>query len=170
MPDERLLEQAFERMRDRYFGKYRGIVTEVDETTMRIKATVPAVLGETATGWCTPCVPYAGNGVGFAFLPEVGSGVWIEFEAGDVSMPVWTGCFWHSGEVPPDAKAAVKAIVTVAGHKILLDDDAGSVVISDSNGNKMTLDSSGLTLERDGKKVVVSASKVDVNGGALEVM
>ena len=47
-----------------------------------------------------PCVPYAGPNVGFAFLPEVGSGVWIEFEGGDVSYPIWVGGYWREGEVP----------------------------------------------------------------------
>ncbi len=60
--------------------------------------------------------------------------------------------------------------MTKAGHKILLDDDGGSVTISDSNENKVTLDSSGLTLERGGQKVVVSDSEVSVNDGALEVV
>ena len=73
---------------------------------MRIKAKVPAVLGETDTGWCMPCVPYAGPGVGIAFLPEKGSGVWIEFEGGDVSYPIWVGGYWREGEVPSDAARA----------------------------------------------------------------
>ncbi len=117
-----------------------------------------------------PCVPYAGPGVGIAFLPEVGSGVWIEFEGGDVSYPVWTGCYWRADELPSDAAPAVKVIVTQSGHKILLDDDAGSITIADGNENTITLDSSGITLERSGKKVVISQTKVDVNDGALEVM
>ena len=40
---------------------------------MRIKASVPSVLPGSATGWCAPCVPYAGPQVGFLMLPEVGS-------------------------------------------------------------------------------------------------
>ena len=78
-----------------------------------------------------------------AFLPEVGSGVWIEFEGGDVSYPIWVGCYWRDGELPSDAAPAVKAIVTKSGHKILLDDDAETITISDPNNNTITLDSSG---------------------------
>lgn len=131
---------------------------------------MPAVLGEQATGWCMPCVPYAGKTVGMAFLPEAGAGVWIEFEGGDVSYPVWVGCYWRTGELPPDATPKVKTIATPSGHKILVDNDAGAITISDSNGNTIKLDSSGVTLERGGKKIVVSDAKVDVNGGALEVL
>ena len=68
--DDRALEDLLERLRTRFYGKYRGIVSDVDAATMRIKAKVPSVLGETDTGWCMPCVPYAGPSVGFAFLPE----------------------------------------------------------------------------------------------------
>jgi len=63
----------------------------------------------------------------------------------------------------------VKTIVTKAGHKILLDDDGGSITISDSNENKVTLDSAGLTLERGSQKVEISDSAVKVNDGSLEV-
>jgi uncharacterized protein involved in type VI secretion and phage assembly len=164
------LEEIVERLRGRYFGKYRGVVTDVDAATCRIKATVPAVLGDADVGWCMPCVPYAGDQVGIVFLPERGSGVWIEFEAGDVSYPIWVGGFWRSGEVPPDAGEAVKVIVTKAPHKIVLDDDGQSVTISDANQNSVTLDASGIALVRGGQKIVVSDASVSVDDGALEVM
>ena len=162
--------EVLERLRGRFFGKYRGSVTDVDADTLRIKAKVPSVLGESKTGWCMPCVPYAGPDVGFAFLPEVGSGVWIEFESGDVSYPIWTGCYWRSGEKPSDATPKVKTIVTKAGHKILLDDDGSTITITDSSNNKITLDSSGITLERGANKIEISDGEVKVNDGALEVV
>ena len=102
-------------MRNRYFGKYRGVVVDVDASTMRVKASVPAVLGGVSSGWAAPCVPYAGPQVGFLMLPDVGSGVWIEFEAGDVSFPIWTGCYWNSGDIPSAAATTLKTIITAAG-------------------------------------------------------
>ena len=149
--NEQALNDILDRLRSRFYGKYRGSVTDIDPETLRIKAKVPAVLGTQPTGWCLPCVPYAGQDVGFAFLPEKGAAVWIEFEGGDVSYPIWTGCCWRSEEIPDDASPTVKAIVTAGGNKILLDDDDGSIEISDSNGNKVTLDSSGITLVRGGQ-------------------
>jgi uncharacterized protein involved in type VI secretion and phage assembly len=170
MSDLQAINEILERLRSRYYGKYRGTVTDVEEGGRgRIKAKVPAVLGEQKTGWCDPCVPYAGAGVGIVFLPEVGSGVWIEFEGGDVSYPIWTGGYWRDGEFPEDAAPAKKLIVTSKGHKILLDDDGESIEISDSNGNSVTLDSSGIVLARSSGKVEVTESSVNVNGGALEV-
>jgi hypothetical protein len=79
------------------------------------------------------------------------------------------GCYWRDGELPSDAAPAVKTIVTKSGHKLLLDDDAGTITISDANENKVTLSSDGITLERGGSKIEVSDAEVNVNDGALEV-
>jgi uncharacterized protein involved in type VI secretion and phage assembly len=168
MNDQTVME-LLDRLRNRFYGKYRGIVTDVDPATMRIKATVPAVLPGQKTGWCMACVPYAGQDVGFAFLPDTGAGVWIEFEGGDVSYPIWTGIYWRAGEPPSDATANVKVIVTKE-HKLLLDDDTPAITLSDSSENSVTLESSGLTLERGSNSIQISDSEVNVNDGALEVM
>jgi uncharacterized protein involved in type VI secretion and phage assembly len=167
--DEQALMDVIDRLRNRFLGKYRGTVTDVDASTLRIKAKVPAVLAGQPTGWCRPCVPYAGKNVGVAFLPEVGSGVWIEFEAGDVSYPIWVGCYWRDGEPPSDAAPAVKAIVTKSGHKILLDDDGTTITISDQSNNTVTLSSDGVTIERGGNKIAIDDSAVNVNEGAWQV-
>ena len=168
--DDRALEDLLDRLRTRFYGKYRGIVSAADASTMRIKAKVPSVLGEKETGWCMPCVPYAGRNAGFAFLPEPGSGVWIEFEGGDVSYPIWVGGYWREGEFPADAAQRVKVIVTAAPHKLEFDDDKGSITLSDPNGNTVTLDSNGIKLANgQATSVLVSSKSVSVNDDALEV-
>lgn len=168
--NEQLLTDLLERVRSRFYGKYRGTVTDIEASTLRIKANVPAVLGSTPTGWCMPCVPYAGDQQALAFLPEIGAGVWIEFEGGDVSYPVWTGCYWRDGEIPSDITPTARGIVTKAGFKIILDEQGGTITITDQNGNKITLDSSGITLSRGSSKVALTDSSVSVNNGGLEVM
>ena len=45
-------------------------------------------------------------------MPEVQVGVWIEFEAGDASRPIWTGCWWASGEMPDPAVTSSLACCT----------------------------------------------------------
>ncbi len=168
---DRALEDLLEHLRTRFYGLYRGVVTANDDPAKRgrIKVKVPAILGDTETGWCLPCVPYAGAQVGFAFLPEMGSGVWIEFEGGDLSFPVWVGAYWRSDEMPPDAGPAVKVLATVAPLTIKLDDAAQAVTVSDPSGNTITLDSSGITVKNGSKQIVISSSNVSVNSGALEV-
>jgi phage baseplate assembly protein gpV len=168
-PRDRALEDILERFRSRFYGKYRGTVADVDPATCRIKATVPAVLGDVTSGWCLPCVPYAGPQVGFAFLPEVGSGVWIEFEGGDVSYPIWVGCYWRREEVPSGVAAAVKVIATVSPFEFTFDDDHGELTVSDGNGNTITVKPAGISLKRGSQTVTVADSSVSVNDGALEV-
>jgi uncharacterized protein involved in type VI secretion and phage assembly len=165
---EDAVQQLLEHLRGRFYGKYRGVVTDVEASTCRVKALVPAVLGAAKSGWCMPCVPYAGPKVGIAFLPEAGSGVWIEFEGGDISYPIWSGCYWRKDEVPADVDAQVKVIVTKAQLELKLDDKGKSITVTDPNGNKLTIDKSGITVANGGQQVVVSSSKVSVNNGALE--
>jgi len=168
--DDRGLEDILDRLRTRFYGKYRGIVTSVDPATMRIKALVPAVLGDTETGWCMPCVPYAGPKTGFAFLPAEGSGVWIEFEGGDVSYPIWVGGYWREGEVPAGAAENVRVIVTAKMLTLKLDDGGqGEITLSDQSGNAVTLRQSGIKVANGQESVVVSSTSVSVNAGALEV-
>ncbi|HYY42592.1 MAG TPA: phage baseplate assembly protein V, partial [Pyrinomonadaceae bacterium] len=96
---ENLVADLHEEVRSRFFGKYRGVVLNVDDPEQmgRIQARVPEVLQEASSAWAVPCVPFAGAGHGLVLLPELGDGVWIEFEAGDIARPVWTGCWWGAG-------------------------------------------------------------------------
>jgi phage baseplate assembly protein gpV len=160
--------QLIERLKNRYFGKYRGTVIDVDAPTMCVKASVPDVLGATTTGWCQPCVPYAGPQVGVFMLPDVGGNVWVEFEAGDVSYPIWTGGYWTTGDIPASASATVKSIITTAGT-IAFDNNAGSITITGQQGQTITMDSAGITINAGAGNVVVGSSGVSLNNGALEV-
>jgi len=94
-------------MAHHFFGKYRGTVLDNIDPLMlgRILAQVPAVPGMIPT-FAMPCVPYAGPNVGFYAIPPVGANVWIEFEAGDPNYPIWSGCFWGTGELPGLATAS----------------------------------------------------------------
>lgn len=170
--NEQAILDVLDRIRSRFYGKYRGTVTDVEPPGRgRIRATVPAVLGDQPTGWCDPCVPYAGSNVGIAFLPAVGTGVWIEFEGGDVSFPIWTGCYWRDGEIPAKVAAGTMVIQTSSGHQIVLDDNGGSVTITDSTGNTVTLDQSGITVAaaNGGGQVALTDAEVNINNGNMEV-
>lgn len=163
-----LLQDLLDHVRSRFFGKYRGVVVDVDASTMRVKASVPAVLGGVSSGWASPCVPYAGPQVGFLMLPDIGSGVWIEFEGGDVSFPIWTGCYWNSGDIPSAAATTLKTIITASGS-LAFDNNAGSVTLEDFGQHSVVMDSSGVTATAGSGTIAVGASSVSVNNGALEV-
>ena len=168
--DEQLLMELVERFRNRFYGKYRGTVTKVETDPLpRIKARVPSVLGDQETGWCVPCVPYAGDKAGIAFMPEEGAGVWIEFEGGDISFPIWVGGYWHPGELPKRVAPEVKVIQTKGNQQLILDDKDHTITITDSNDNHVTLDRDGIAIVRAAGKLAITPGKVSANDGAMEV-
>jgi Type VI secretion system/phage-baseplate injector OB domain len=141
---ERGVVDALERQRDRLYGKYRGSVADNDDPLGqgRIKATVPEVLGEHPSGWALPCAPYAGSGEGQFTIPPTGAGVWIEFEAGDPSRPIWSGAWWGEGGPPRDAEGgapqpAAKLLRSETGLLLSLDDERQTVTVSDEDGNNL---------------------------------
>ena len=90
-----------------YFGKFRGtVINNIDPMQMgRIQAFVPDVLGDLPSSWAMPCLSVGGMQGGMFTVPNIGSGVWIEFEQGDSDYPIWTGCFYGSAaEIPSMAK------------------------------------------------------------------
>ncbi len=164
---EHVVANLVEKLERRFFGKYRGLVVDnVDpEQLGRLTLQVPSVLGaEVVSGWAMPCVPYGGDAnQGFLFIPEVGAGVWVEFEEGDLEFPVWVGTFWSKpdgdSELPkpnkPDGseQSAVqdpptrKILKTLAGHTLQLEDaeDEEMVILVDGvNGHVVTLDQDGI--------------------------
>ncbi len=161
-------QDLHEFLRSHFFGKYRGVVIDVDPATMRVQASIPSVLPNQTSGWAMPCVPYAGPQTGFLMLPDIGSGVWIEFEAGDVSFPIWSGCYWNAGEIPNTAASTLKTIVTTAGS-LAFDNQANTVTLADANKDNVVLNGSSVTTTAGAASVAVGPASVSVNSGALEV-
>lgn len=161
--------------RDRkFYGKYRGVVTDNNDplTSGRLKAKVPELFDDQETGWALPCVPYAADAAGFLMMPEVDATVWIEFEAGDPSRPIWAGCWWPSGKAPAVTEPDVKVIHTAGGNKITLDDTSGSekISIEDKSGATLTISQQSIEIKKGGMKVELTDSQVSINDGALTVM
>ena len=169
-PQEEILARLIERMESHYYGKFRGHVTENDDpgNLGRIKASVPRVLGDVHTGWALPAFAYGGAAEqGFFAVPDVGAGVWIEFEGGDISYPIWTGTWYTSGAIPESAKPGKKVLKTTSGHKIVLDDDKGSLEITDSNGNTVTMDAQTVKVAAgSATKLVIDAPIIQIVDGA----
>jgi uncharacterized protein involved in type VI secretion and phage assembly len=156
----------------RHYGKYRGLVTDNQDPRKlgRVKARVPEVLDNVDSGWALPCAPYAGNKTGAFTVPPPGAGVWIEFEAGDVSRPLWSGCWWSGGNLPTDEGGAeatpdVKILRSEQGLMLALHDDSQVIALSDANGTNL------VRVEVQGGKVTVKATtKVVVEAPQIELV
>jgi uncharacterized protein involved in type VI secretion and phage assembly len=168
---EDTVAQLAETVRNRYYGKYRGIVVNNDdpENLGRITAQVPEVLQENETPWAMPAFPLAGGDHGLVLIPEVGDGVWIEFEAGDLSRPIWSGCWFARDERPQPDTSNARLLATTAGHKLILDDDNGQVQLVHSGGAEVTMTDSEITLQLGRSKIVISASEININDGMIVV-
>ena len=126
-----------------------------------------------STGWALPALPYAGDGVGVYTVPAPDAGVWIEFEAGDVSRPIWSGCWWGDGQLPKDESGAGttprrKILRTEEGLLLALDDGGKTIALSDANGNnllKIEVQPGQITVQA-GTKVVVEAPQIELVEGA----
>ena len=58
-------DQLLEIVKTRFYGKYRGIITDNQDPTNRgrVKVRIPAVL-EDQEVWAMPCFPFAGKDIG----------------------------------------------------------------------------------------------------------
>jgi len=172
-PTDDVLTRLIERVDGRYYGKYRGLVTDNKDPDNlgRLKAKVPRLLGDEPTGWALPAFAYGGaKEQGLFAVPDVGAGVWIEFEGGDLSYPLWTGTWYGTGAIPESAKPGKKVWKTTSGHKLVLDDDGKTLLLADANGNSITMDANGIAItDANGNSIALTASGISVNNGALEI-
>lgn len=168
---ERSVERLARQSAERFFGKYRATVTDNADPDRqgRIKAQVPAVMGETEVGWALPAFPFAGSGHGMVMLPEVGAMVWIEFEAGNLDFPIWSGAFFAGSERPEPNTTGARTIVSVSGHRIVLDDDAGTLVVEHAQGAKLEMTATDITLVVGTNKMVLGPAAITFNDGVLKI-
>ena len=138
--------------------------------------------------WASVIVSSAGNGYGISHLPRQNEQVVIAFVSPNIPMVL--GAVWSGGDSQPEDAAPVEdryLMQTPAGTKILLDDQAPSVMISTPAGYHLTINDQGsgtLTLEKGSEKiemntsgihittsakVTVNASQIDISAGMVKV-
>jgi uncharacterized protein involved in type VI secretion and phage assembly len=165
---------------NRYPGKFRGRVTDNNDPLRigRITALVPDVLGDEPCTWALPCLPFTGERAGQYVMPAEGAGVWIEFEQGDPSFPVWTGCWYgEKSELPADALAGAErdtqpvVIETQGHHKIVLSDDPETgILLQAPGGASIRINASGVHISSgQGTSIAVNGDQVNINEGRLIV-
>jgi uncharacterized protein involved in type VI secretion and phage assembly len=166
----------------KFYGKYRGTVVNIDDPMQlgRIQAQVPDVLGLELSTWAMPCFPSTGKQSGIWSLPQVGSGVWIEFEQGDPDYPVWSGCWYGSAaEVPAQALTALPGssniLLQTSGQTVVLMSDApgpqGGILLKTASGAMIAINDSGITITNgQGATISLSGPTVSINDGALQVV
>ena len=144
--------------------------------------------------WARVVSAFAGDNRGVFFLPDVGDEVLVVFASGDSRVPLIVGGLWNGASTAPadtqsgginrfkrirskngivitlDDQSGQETLKleTPAGQTLTLSDGPGVVKVEDSNGNTITLDSSGVTVEA-AAAVTVQASSVSVTAGTVSV-
>lgn len=170
----------------KFFGKYRGtVINNIDpEQRGRILAIVPAVTGVALTSWAMPCVPIAGKQEGMFVVPQIGAGVWIEFEEGDSDRPIWVGGFWGiAAEVPafalapPPIPPGQNIVVQTTGQNMLLLSDSaptpatGGIVLKSTTGAMIVVNDSGIYISNGkGAMITMIGPTITINNGALVII
>lgn len=166
----------------KFIGKFRGrVVFNVDpERRGRLLVEVPDVGALGLTTWALPSLPIGGIQTGVFSIPVVGSGVWVEFEQGDLDYPIWVGTFWGTtAEVPALAltlPAGVPGIVmqTPLQNGLLMSDapgPTGGILIKNATGAFILINDSGIFIENGkGASITMSGPTVIINKGNLTVL
>lgn len=151
---------------EKYYGKYPGVViddsgnstyplTEDERKRGELWVRVPGILEELPDDnspdgadpqglevIAKPCFP-----PGFFYVPEPGAHVWVEFAAGDINTPIWSGVWYPSNAIPPTVAdstptRAQKVIRTGSGHVVQIDDTGNEekIVIMHKGSSFMSID------------------------------
>ena len=182
-----MIKDVSEKEKKKFYGKYRGTVANnLDpEQRGRIQAVVPDVFGIIPTSWALPCMPIAGKQEGVFMVPQLGAGVWIEFEQGDSDYPIWTGGFWGSmAEVPVLALTPPSPVIpfgqnilmqTTGQNTMVLSDSAptpltGGIVLKSTSGASIVVNDSGIYIQNGkGASIIMAGPTVTINNGALVI-
>ncbi|MFN9645964.1 MAG: phage baseplate assembly protein V [Cyanobacteriota bacterium] len=165
----------------RYFGKYRAtVLNNLDPQNQgRILVQLGDRYGLFPSTWALPSFPFAAKGMaGIVALPQIGSAVWVEFEAGDPDFPIWSGGFFPDpAGFPLLALAGATPVTpnihlqTTTGTSITLSDNpAQQVFIKTATGALVIIGAAGITLMNgQGASIQMTGPSVIINNGALVV-
>ncbi|RZA31205.1 MAG: baseplate assembly protein [Lysobacteraceae bacterium] len=137
-----------------HYGKYRGtVIDNLDPQQLgRVQIQVPDAGGMDDPAWALPCLPPGG----LPTVPEIGDGVWVEFERGDPGYPIWCGVFWTDPSRVPDALRGA--------------DPRSALSLRTSDGAGIAIGPAGIVLDNGkGASVLLSGPAVSINHGALDI-
>lgn len=160
-----------------------AIANDPDSET-RVQVSIP-VIGTDGV-WARLAMPYATNGAGFFWMPEVGSEVLVGFLNDDPGFPVILGSLYSTNIAPPytpDDKNTYKAIysqskiylefddvnknltITTPGkNQVIFSDQNQNITIQDQNSNKVVMSSSGIQLTSPKDVQITADGNVTISG------
>lgn len=164
----------------RYRQLVPGVVPAVVSDTKdpsssgRVKLTFPWLDDSYVSDWARVAQASAGEGWGFAVLPEVGAEVLVAFEHGDVRRPYVIGGLYNGKDKPSLADGFVDEGSGQVNARRLMSRQKHAIVFNDAEGtSNLTLVTGdgnySIVLDQTNKKVVVKATNGDVEVSANNV-
>jgi len=166
----------------KYYGKYPGFVvdrapaTDAGHHRGELIVRVPGVLEEDGSGGQQPLQARAAPAFmpGLFWIPEVGDSVWVEFAAGEIEHPIWTGVWYANDGTPATVDGGrpteeQKVLRTTSGKVIQLDDTGGSeqlVLADEANQSRIVMDVNGIKLEAGACSIELAGSTLRLTNGA----
>lgn len=165
----------------KYYGKYRGtVVNNIDPMQIgRLTVQVPDVKGLIPSTWAMPCFAVTGKQMGAYMIPQIGAGVWVEFEQGDPDYPIWSGCWYGSvAEVPVLALAGIPVspnmvFQTAAQNSLVISDvpgPTGGIMLKSPTGATLIVNDTGIYIQNGkGASITLVGPTVAINISALTI-
>ena len=166
----------------KYYGKYRGtVLNNIDPLQIgRLMVQVPDVGGLIPSSWAMPCFPVTGKQMGAYMIPQIGSGVWVEFEQGNPDYPIWSGC-WYGlvAEVPALALAGNPVSPSIVFQTSLqnclvisdLPGPTGGIMLKSTTGATLIVNDTGIYIQNGkGAMLTMIGPTVTINNGAITVI
>ncbi len=170
-------------------GLQTGIVTVLEgdpDGEDRIKVRLPMISTSDDGIWARISTLDAGKERGTFFRPEIGDEVIVGFLNDDPRHPVVLGMVHSSAKPAPeppkddnhrkgymsrekmkfnfDDEKKIITLETPAGNKMLLSEDGKGIFLEDQNGNKITMDDSGITIDSVKDVIIKAAGDVKIDG------
>lgn len=162
-----IIEKGLEGI-NRYYSVYRATVLSTDDpdNANGLLVWMPEVLGG-IKGWAYPRHQYGSQGCGIKGLtPQEGDIVYVSFEYGDASKPLWEYHGWARGEAPfPLNNPLVGGIITPNGNRILYNEEDNTLDVY-FNGQVFIHGKGETVVTSDSSVTIKGASGVVINDGA----
>jgi len=179
-------------------GLHIGVVDKFEEDPdkeFRVKLILPGIDPKAGSVWARLAAPDAGKNRGWFFRPEQGDEVVVGFFNDDPRQPVILGGLFGSKNIPPedfsqlskenktkvivtktgtvigfiDDKKGSVFIETKEGARVLLDDSAKSLELSDQNGNELKMTKDGITLKTAKDLKLEATGNVEIKGAKVDI-
>jgi uncharacterized protein involved in type VI secretion and phage assembly len=179
-------------------GLHIGVVDKFEkdpDDQLRVKVNLPGIDAKTGVVWARLAAPDAGKNRGWFFRPEPGDEVVVGFFNNDPRQAVILGGLHGPKNVPPENFSEItqdnktKVIVTktgtifgfiddkkgsvfletAGGARVLLDDSAKSLELTDQNGNELKMNKDGISIKTAKDLKIEATGNVEIKGAKVDI-